>query len=543
MPAIIKIRNLTKTFTSQTSGTKKIKALNGITLDIQQGEILGILGPNGAGKTTFLNILSTLLLADGGTVDINGIRLAPSQFMRLRKILNMSSGHPNFPWSLTVEENLKFYGMLYGLKGQALTKKISALIEMFGLQEFARQRFDELSSGTKQKLSLAKTLLNDPKIIFLDEPTVGLDPDVAIKIRDRILDIFKKTQVTILLTTHNMQEAESMCSRIAFIRHGQLIRLAKPDELKKMEGKDNLEDVFIQLAGQPQGLMPQTINQHEEMGQEPICTRGKEDAWSPEKVVFWGRRVKAFAYRNAKFATGNFFSFIELVFWPIVSLVSIGLLGDYMKLHDKALAFVMTGAIAGGILQVTQLDASYSLLYEVWSKSMKHTFLAPVGASESLLGSWFVGMARGSLIFIILAACAVFLFGFTFPPVWVVLIFLAGIFGCALLLGLLVSILILVFGQKAEITAWMFAYLFMLVSGIYYPVNTLPKFFYYFAQAVPITYFLEFFRASFGFKPLLSFGLAKGFGLIVLYFVLGLKVMQFAFYQARKKGTIVRLSE
>jgi len=121
--------------------------------------------------------------------------------------------------------------------------------------------------------------------------------------------------------------------------------------------------------------------------------------------------------------------------------------------------------------------------------------------------------------------------------------FLLGIFSAALLLGLLVSVLILMFGQKAEITAWMFAYLFMLISGIYYPVNTLPKFFYVLAQFIPITYFLEYFRASFGFKPLFSFGLLKGFGLTVIYLALGLKAMEYSFYQARKKGTIVRLSE
>ena len=123
------------------------------------------------------------------------------------------------------------------------------------------------------------------------------------------------------------------------------------------------------------------------------------------------------------------------------------------------------------------------------------------------------------------------------------LVFLAGIFCCALLVGLLVNVFILIFGQKAEITAWMFAYLFMLLCGIYYPIDTLPHFFFVIAQLVPITYFLEYFRQSFGFKPLLSAGLLKGFGLIVVYLFLGLKMMQFAFHQARKKGIIVRLSE
>ena len=120
---------------------------------------------------------------------------------------------------------------------------------MFGLGPFARLRFDELSSGTKQKLALAKCLVNEPRIIFLDEPTVGFDPDVAVKIRQLILDIHEKTGATILLTTHYMPEAEKMCQRIAFIKEGRLIRLSTPAELKALQGKKDLDEVFIDLAG------------------------------------------------------------------------------------------------------------------------------------------------------------------------------------------------------------------------------------------------------------------------------------------------------
>ncbi|MFH1360477.1 MAG: ABC transporter ATP-binding protein/permease [Candidatus Omnitrophota bacterium] len=546
MKPIIQVRDLKKTFISQTRGIEHIKALDGIDLDIFEGEILGILGPNGAGKTTLLNILSTLLLPDSGRIEINHIVSVPKNSMRLRRILNMSSGHPNFPWSLTVKENLTFYALLYGLRGYALEQKVSELIDMFDLKDFTHQRFDELSSGTKQKLSLAKALLNDPKIIFLDEPTVGLDPDVAIKIRERILDIYKKKKLTILLTTHNMQEADTMSSRIAFIHSGTLLRLAKPGELKIMEGKDNLEEVFVKLAhqvkkvasGQVSVFAPCAIGSVDEDTSEE-----QESLFDRQRIGLWIRRTLAFTYRNYIFAVSNFFSFMELLFWPIVSLISIGLLGDFLELREQALAFVMTGAITAGILQVTQLDVAYSLLYEVWSKSMKHTFLTPVGISENLFGSWLVGIVRGSFVFGILSVCAMMFFGFQFPAFGVLLIFLLGVFASALLLGLLVSVLILIFGQKAEITAWMFAYLFMLVSGIYYPVSTLPKFFFYVAQAIPMTYFLEYFCAHFGFTPILSHGLFKGFGLIILYLALGLRVMNFAFHQARRKGTIVRLSE
>ena len=540
MPIAISAKDLCKTFVSHEG--ENIHALDGVSLQVAEGEVLGILGPNGAGKTTFLNALSTLLIPDVGTIEILGIRSVPKNFNRLRRILNMSSGYPNFPWSLTVEENLRFYGRLYGYSGRELESRIGKLIEMFELVPFAKRRFEELSSGGKQRLSLAKAMINDPKVIFLDEPTVGLDPDIAVKTREIIKNVLRDFKVTVLLTTHNMQEAETMCGRIAFIKQGRIIRLATPGELKSVHGKKDLEEVFIHLTKEnvqtQEGL---SFPAQPDAEVSPPAPEERMDPWS--ECTAWIRRCLAFTYRNVLFATRNLFAFMELLFWPMVSLISIGLLGDFLQLHEKALAFVLTGAIAAGVLQVAQLDVAYSLLYEVWSKSMKHTMLTPVGVFENIIGSWLVGIMRGSAIFFVLGVSAIGLFGFKFPAWQVTAVFLTGIFCCALLLGLLVSVLILLFGQKAEITAWMFAYIFMLLCGIYYPIDTLPKFFYNVAKFVPVTYFLEYFRASFGFEPTLTGLLGKGFALIVVYFILGLSVMRFAFHQARKKGIIVKLSE
>lgn len=547
MPLAIRVENLGKTFVSQSGEHRKVRALDGLSLDIEQGEVLGILGPNGAGKTTFLNILSTLVLPDQGRIEILGIPSIPRNFHALRSILNMSSGHPNFPWSLTVEENLRFYGRLYGLRGSALTRKVAQLIETFSLEDIARRRFDELSSGTKQRLSLAKALLNDPKIIFLDEPTIGLDPDVAAKTRSAILAILRRSKMTVLFTTHNMPEAEMMCQRIAFINRGRLFKVATPEELKIDQGKKTLEDVFIELAHETGEVLPRArpnlpsgpcLLSANEIRQ---LTGEQDSLWG--RMCLWLNRAFAFTYRNTLFAIRNAFAFAELIFWPIMSLISIGLMGDFLELKAQALGFILTGAITAGVLQVTQLDVAYSLLYEVWSKSVKHTLLTPVGVSESLFGSWVNGIVRGTTIFIILSLAAIFLFGFKFPPLTVTLIYLLGIFASALLLGLLVTVLILLFGQKAEITAWMFAYLFMMLCGIYYPITTLSPKFYYLAQLIPITYFLEYFRQGFGFQTGISHLLLKGFCLIIGYLFVGMGVMRFAFKRARQRGTIVRLSE
>jgi ABC-2 type transport system ATP-binding protein len=233
MTLAIQAEGITKTFRSGWRGKNKKLVLKGIDLQIEQGEIFGILGPNGAGKTTLLSILSTLLLPDQGKVQvlgINGLR----DGHRIRERVNISSGNANFLWSLTVKENLHFYGMLYGLAGKGRENKVQALISLFGLEEHRDVPFDQLSTGMKQRLSLAKSLLNDPEVLFLDEPTVGLDPSVSIWFRDQVRSIQKEKGITVLLTTHNMREAEYLCNRIAFLKAGEILTTGTAESLKRM---------------------------------------------------------------------------------------------------------------------------------------------------------------------------------------------------------------------------------------------------------------------------------------------------------------------
>ena len=233
MALAIKAEGIFKTFRSGWRGKKEKLVLKGIDLQIDEGEIFGILGPNGAGKTTLLSILSTLLLPDQGKVQVLGID-ALQDGHRIRERVNISSGNANFLWSLTVRENLHFYGMLYGLTGKQREEKVNLLISLFNLEEHRDVPFDQLSTGMKQRLSLAKSLLNDPAVLFLDEPTVGLDPSVSIWIRDQIRSIQKERGMTVLLTTHNMREAEYLCGRIAFLKAGEILTTGTAETLKRM---------------------------------------------------------------------------------------------------------------------------------------------------------------------------------------------------------------------------------------------------------------------------------------------------------------------
>ncbi len=233
MALAIKAEGIFKTFRSGWWKKREKQALKGVDLQIEEKEIFGILGPNGAGKTTLLSILCTLLLPDRGKVHILGMD-STHEGHRIRKRVNMVSGNANFLWSLSVKENLNYYGMLYGLTGRERQKKVETLIDIFNLKEHQNIPFDELSTGMKQRLSLAKSVINDPEVLFLDEPTAGLDPDVAIRIRKEILSIHKERGMTVLLTTHNMKEAEFLCGRIAFLKQGEILTTGTAEALKRM---------------------------------------------------------------------------------------------------------------------------------------------------------------------------------------------------------------------------------------------------------------------------------------------------------------------
>jgi ABC-2 type transport system ATP-binding protein len=237
----IDARDVAKTFRAGWFRRRENAALRGVSLAVPRGAIVGLLGPNGAGKTTLLSIFATLLTPDRGTIGILGqdvVRDAGA----LRRRLNMASGRPSFLWSLRVPEVIAFYGRLYGLSGRGLRRKVDELIETFELAPHRRAQYNELSTGLKQRLALAKALVNDPELLFLDEPTLGLDPDVSIRIRALVSRLRRERGMTIVLTTHYMREAEALCDEVAFIKGGLILARGTPGDLKR---QIRLGDVIV----------------------------------------------------------------------------------------------------------------------------------------------------------------------------------------------------------------------------------------------------------------------------------------------------------
>jgi ABC-2 type transport system ATP-binding protein len=226
---MISVTNVSKTYGRL---GRRTRALEGVSLEVPRGETLGLIGPNGAGKTTLLSILATLLLPDGGSASILGHDVV-REATAIRRRLNMASGNASFVWSLRPSEVLTFYGGLYGLHGKVLRERVETLLEQCELGPHRKTEYNALSTGLKQRLALAKALINEPEVLFLDEPTLGLDPDISIRLRAQIASLRRERGTTIILTTHYMREAEELCDRIAFIKAGSILAEGTPDELKR----------------------------------------------------------------------------------------------------------------------------------------------------------------------------------------------------------------------------------------------------------------------------------------------------------------------
>lgn len=212
----------------------QVKALDGVSISIEEGEIFGLLGPNGAGKTTMIKILTTLLLPTSGEAYVGGFNVA-KEANKVRKIISLVSGGETPGYGiLTVNENLWFFSQLYGLPTSQAKEKSKRLMADLDFEKYANTRMAKLSTGYKQRMSLARGLLNDPKVLFLDEPTLGLDVLTAKRLRTYIINWAKQEKKgTVLLTTHYMAEADEMCDRVAIINNGKILTCDSPHKLKE----------------------------------------------------------------------------------------------------------------------------------------------------------------------------------------------------------------------------------------------------------------------------------------------------------------------
>jgi len=238
---IVEVRNLTKRFGGFT-------AVNNISFEMKEGEILGLLGPNGAGKTTSIHMLLGLITPSSGTINMFGLDLAQHRETILQQV-NFSSTYISMPFSLTVEENLKVIARLYSL--QNIQRRIDDIIEKLEMGDIQHKLTRKLSSGQMSRLTLAKALMTKPKVLFLDEPTASLDPDIVNKIKGFLKEYQRTEGLTILYTSHNMREMEEMSNRIIFLQQGRIVAEGTANQIIQRYGQRDLEEVFLKLAREP----------------------------------------------------------------------------------------------------------------------------------------------------------------------------------------------------------------------------------------------------------------------------------------------------
>ena len=252
---MIEVKNLSKTYKTKSAKgfmkmeTRQVEAVKGVNMTIEEGKITGLLGINGAGKTTTVKMLSTLLLPTSGEIIYDG-KPYKDQIKEIKGSVNMiAGGERMIYWRLTARENLTYFGSMYGLRGKALKERVESLLETVGLSEKGNIPVEKFSKGMKQRLQIARGLVNDPHYIFLDEPTLGLDIQIAKEMRE----FFKKMAVNenkgILLTSHYMNEVEALCDYIYLLHEGEVILEGTPRQIiESCGGEGNLEEAILKIS-------------------------------------------------------------------------------------------------------------------------------------------------------------------------------------------------------------------------------------------------------------------------------------------------------
>ena len=238
---MIKVENLSKTF-------GEVAAVDNISFDVESGEVFAFLGPNGAGKTTTIKILTTLLRPTSGMISIDGLNPA-TQPNEVRKRFGIVFQDPSLDQELTAYENMELHGILYHVPRKIRHERTEMLLKLFELWDRRKNYVKEFSGGMKRRLEIARGFLHTPKILFLDEPTLGLDPQSRNQLWTHVKNLNKTEGVTVFLTTHYMDEAERVADRLAIIDHGRIVAQGSPQELREQTNTDSLEGAFLALTG------------------------------------------------------------------------------------------------------------------------------------------------------------------------------------------------------------------------------------------------------------------------------------------------------
>ena len=328
----LEVKNLTKKF-------KSLIAVKDISFTIEKNKTLGLLGPNGCGKTTSIGMMLGLITPTSGQITIDKIFLNPTNRIELLSLMNFASPYIELPKKLTVKQNLEVYARLYGVKN--VKDRISEMSEDLNLISFLDKKTGELSSGQKNRVSLAKSLINKPKLLFLDEPTASLDPDVGDFVRAYLEKYKEENELTILLASHNMKEVERLCDSIVMMKKGEIVDRGTCQQLITKHGRENLEETFLKIA------------------------RSKMN-WD---------KIYALSLRHVYLIKDSFPRILDLIYWPTIQIFLWGFISKFFTLtssfYENTVGIILSAAILYDFLFRSSISYNMMFLEEIWSRNFQ----------------------------------------------------------------------------------------------------------------------------------------------------------------------------
>ncbi len=533
-------------------------AVNQVSLAIPQGEIFGLLGPNGAGKTTLVKMLSTLVTPTSGTALINGYTLKHERLIKA-SIGLVTSDERSFYWRLSGIENLQFFAALHGIPKGKIPERINQVLALVELTEKAKQPFKNYSTGMRQRLSIARSLLHRPQILFLDEPTKGLDPTATRRLHTLIRDTLAQQEgITVLITTHRLAEAETLCDRIAIMNKGRILALGTMPQLRDNFEADTLEDIFPAVieadAGDGTNMGDRKpIPGDETPPPEHFSSVGKDSSpaerppqsGSPlsKAIAFLRRDLKSeLTYRLSFFLQFFRVFFSIAVFYFIAQMLGEAAIPQLQPYGGDYFSFVLIGIALSEYFGVGLSAFSRSLRKAQTTGTLEAMLSTPTRLSTVIVSSalWSYLMTTFRVL-VYLGVGGLFLgvdlAGSNLGAILLILVLTIISFSS---LGILAASFIIVLKRGDPIT-WIFGAVSSLLGGIYYPIEILPKWLQVLSAFLPITYSLRGMRlalledAGFG---ALKIDLLALLAFSVVLVPLSLAAFRFAVGKAKADGSL-----
>ena len=492
MPAV-EVKDLRKEFRrsdGRRSGLRRrrerVDALRGISFEIARGECVAILGQNGSGKSTLVRLLSTLLLLDGGSATIFGHDISDTR--AVRRLVNRVSVEASFFKKMSSTENLSYAARFYGLTAGQTRDEIPRILERVGFPAARRnEAMEDLSRGMQQKVALARALLTQPILLLLDEPTTGLDPRSKLEVQDFIREIRATHDATILLCTHDLDEAEALADRIGILDDGRLLCLEPVDQLKRRYGAEKLEEAFFAATGK-------AFEDEKHRGGREVMPAGAAATLRHELIGLAG-----VVERNIYLVKRYIWWDVAFFLWTVANTLTIVFIAKGIEAGggkidvNEVTTILLVGAVVWAYLGIIFEILTETVAWERWEGTIEYTFMAPLSRPIHLFGMGLFAIVYGVIRAILLFAVVALFFHLelahaNFAAALIVLVVASISF---IGIGMMTAVLPLISPEKGTQLGFVAQGVLLVVSGVYYPVSVLPEWMQWLAKISPATYALD----------------------------------------------------